>query len=293
MNLYVSTINGVINYIEENISGQMTLQSISRQFCLSEYHFSRLFKVIIGTSLKQYILSRKLTLALERLKTSHDSVIDIGYEFGFEYPEVFSRAFKKQFGVSPANFRTGDFDEADIENSLVNKALVVERDIANYQGVLTLKENCIYLDDIYLEGVYVEVNENADNFEYLIKSTRDDFLYASQKMEHLEHDRFYSVINCHGDNSGKYTAFFGKETIANDGENQLAVRHVPGGWYACFTYHGEILDIRSTFIDDLYRWIMIKEIELCSNGVGMLNIFDKQSIQDQEMRILVPIKRPE
>lgn len=292
MNLYVHIINDVVNYIEENISEQMTLQNISRQFCLSEYHFSRLFKVIIGTSLKQYVLGRKLTLALGRLKTSHDLVIDIAYEFGFDYPEVFSRAFKKQFGVSPANFRTGNFDAAASENSLVKKALVVERDIANYQGVLTLKENCIYLDELYLEGVYVEVDENANNFEYLLKSTGDDFLCASQNMEHLEHNRFYSIINCHGDDSGKYTAFFGKEAIAKDGENLLAARHVPGGWYACFTYHGEILDIRSTFVDDLYRWIMIKEIELCSNGVGMLNIFNKQSIQNQEMRILVPIKRP-
>lgn len=68
MNLYVRTINNVIEHIEQNISENLTLQSLSQHFYLSEFHFSRLFKMITGTSLKQYILGRKLALAAEKLR---------------------------------------------------------------------------------------------------------------------------------------------------------------------------------------------------------------------------------
>jgi len=77
MNLYIHTISKVIDYIEQNISEHLTLQGVSQQFCLSEFHFSRIFKTITGVSLKQYILGRKLTLALHKLKHSQTIVIII------------------------------------------------------------------------------------------------------------------------------------------------------------------------------------------------------------------------
>ena len=98
MNSYINLINKTIDYIEENIFERLNLSDISKQAYLSEYHFERLFKVIVGKSLKQYVLGRKLTMALDRLNNTNDPIINIAMDFGFEYPEVFSRAFKKQFG---------------------------------------------------------------------------------------------------------------------------------------------------------------------------------------------------
>lgn len=287
MNLYCDLINDTIDYIEENISEQMALEDISKQFCISEYHFNRLFKTVVGKSLKQYILGRKLTLALERLRTSGDSIINIAYDFGFEYPEVFSRAFKKQFGIAPLIYRN---QKVGVE--LVEKAKVVEREIVNYQGVLTVKGFFVYLENLYLKGRFVEVNESSEDFKFLLQSTGEGFLCASQDVDYFKQEMFYCVVNCHGEDNGLYTVFYGKETTVDVDNNCFESRQVPEGWYVCFSYHGDMFEIREAFIDDLYRWIMVKEIEFNSNGVGMLNVFEKDYLQTQDVQILVPIKNP-
>lgn len=282
MNFYVSLINSTIDYIEENIGERLMLEDISKHFCVSEFHFNRMFKTVTGKTLKQYILGRKLTRAFERLSATEESVIDIAYAFGFEYPEVFSRAFKKQFGVSPNLCRT---EKPQLD--LVKKAAAVERQIVSYQGSLTLKGNFEYLEELHLEGLYVEVDANSNEFEPKLKAAADAFLREARKPE-----RFYTVVNCHGEDNGEYTVFYGSEGNVDRKETAFRGRIVPAGWYASFMYCGDMFDIREAFIDDLYRWVMVREVELNPNGVGMLNIFEQDYPGTGSVQILVPVKEP-
>jgi AraC family transcriptional regulator len=274
-------MNNVIDQIEEDISLQITLQSLSKQFFLSEFHFSRLFKFITGINLKQYVLGRKLSLAGEKLKETDTSVTDVAYDYGFKYPEVFSRAFKKQFGMSPAAYKKGEYDL-----HIISKASVTDRDIKNYKGELTLKETFIYLDTLYLYGTYIEVNENDADFEHTLRIAGETF--AAEVGTDCK--QFYSVVNCHGDESGNYTVFFGEKALTLKSENTSDIRKIPAGWYAQFFYHGDMPDMRNTFTDDLYSWMVIKEIQPCSNGIGMINIFNRNDIEN--IAILIPIKEP-
>ena len=105
MNLYVSAIHETIEYIEYNIGESLQLADLSAHAGISDFHFNRIFKTVTGTTLKQYVLGRKLTNALEQLRSTNKSVTEIAMDVGFDYPEVFSRAFKKQFGLSPTNIR--------------------------------------------------------------------------------------------------------------------------------------------------------------------------------------------
>lgn len=285
MNLYTRTMNNVIDHIEQRITQQLTLQSISRKFYLSEFHFSRLFKMIVGTSLKQYILGRKLALAADLLLDPQKTVTDIAYELGFEYPETFSRDFKKWFGVSPLGYRTGHHDIMPMP-----KASVVERDIANYKGTLALKETYIHLETTQLYGCFMEADENAAGFNDSLQAAGVDFLTDRRYTDTLADDCFYSVVNCHGDDSGLYTVFFGGQP-KTPGANGLEIRVIPAGWYASFSYHGGLLDMRTTFNHDFYRWMLAKEVEPCPNGIGMLNIFERGD--PQNVRILVPVKQPQ
>lgn len=287
MNFYYNTINSTIEYIEENIDKRLSLKDIAQKFCVSEFHFNRMFKTVVGKTLKQYILGRKLTLAVNRLNSSNASIIDIALDLGFEYPEVFSRAFKKQFGIPPSTCKN-----KNIDTNLVKKATVVEKDIINYKGVLTLKGTYQYLNDLYLKGIYLEVDLNNNDFERLLKSTGDTFLKESEKASCLNHDRFYTTVTCHGKDDDKYTVFYGKESNSNGNELFLKKRLVPKGWYAKFLYNGDMFNIRETFTDDLYKWVLLKEIEINPNGVGMLNIYEKDYSDVGDVQILVPIKKP-
>jgi AraC family transcriptional regulator len=53
-----------------------------------------------------------------------------------------------------------------------------------------------------------------------------------------------------------------------------------------------MFDIREAFVDDLYRWVMVKEIQLNPNGVGMMNIYEKDYASTGNVQIYVPIKQP-
>ncbi len=277
MNLYIGLINNVIDHIEDNITSALTLKSVSEQFHFSAYHFARLFKVITGISVKQYILGRKLAVACDTLVQKHRSVTDTAFEFGFEYPEVFSRTFKKQLGVSPTAYKTGRFSVPTIQ-----KLMVVERDIVNTQGTLALRGTFEHLDRRSLQGVYVEVDEGSEDFEQKLQQTGESFFGICQRWDSAK--PLYTVVNCHEDESGQYTVFFGEEDTGGD----LQKRIVPEGWYACFHYYGELLSMRSTFVDDYYRWMMIEQVEPLSNGVGMINVFDAKD--RKAIRILVPVK---
>jgi AraC family transcriptional regulator len=238
MNSYVQLINQVIGYIEDNISEPLALQNISKKFYLSEFHFSRIFKIMLGCSLKQYIQGRKLTVIAEKLKTSNCTVTMAAMDYGYESPEVFSRAFKKQFGISPSFYRNGR-----MPINSITKASVVIRDIANVKGSFALKSSFLYLKDTDIYGVYTEVNENSTDFEYKLSSTGSNFALRYSKF--ITDEKLYSVVNCHGDENGKYTVFFGGTIPEKDSVKRLKLRNLPEGWYACFHYYGDMLKIRN------------------------------------------------
>lgn len=286
MNYYVDMINRTIDYIEDNIGEPLSLEQVASRFCISEFHFNRMFKTVAGRTLKQYILGRKLARAYERLIGTNEPVIDIAYDLGFEYPEVFSRAFKKQFGVSPNGCRSGGHTV-----DLVSKAVVVERNISNYQGSLTLKGELEYLEEVRLEGIYTEVDTCSDGFEAKLRDTGAAFMASASKSDWLKKERLYATVSCHGEDNGEYTVFYGLEQQLVNSSTPYSLRSVPSGWYAGFSYRGDMLDIRETFVDDLYRWIMIREIQLAPNGIGMLDIFEKDYYETGKVRIYVPVKK--
>lgn len=287
LNRYIDLMQKAVNYIEESIDENITLSRISKEFHVSEFHFDRLFHGIVGISLKKYVLGRKLTLAIEQLDQTGDAIIDIAMNMGFEYPEVFSRAFKKQFGMSPRTYRA---HKPAIVG--VRKADIVPREILNCMGNVTLKADYTFLESMELEGVATDVDITEESYGDLLKRASDGFITQTQNSAYLDHDSFYSVVNCHGDVDDKYTVFSGKRIISEPSESVFQRRVLPGGWYAGFNYHGDIVEMRSTFTEDLLKWIVIKEVELRQNGVGMLTIVDKDYLFNQKVHILIPIHSP-
>jgi AraC family transcriptional regulator len=287
MNFYVGLITDVINYIENHIGEGLSLEDLATEFGFSAFHFNRIFRTITGRTLKQYILGRKLTLAMEPLSVQTETIIDIAFNFGFKSPEVFSRAFKKQFGVSPYFFRK---NRPCLES--VQKAALVERDIINFQGQLALKGRPVYLDAFELRGVKAEINVNRAGFEKDLETHSNMFYQKAIQSGQFNPDLFYTLVNCLGEDNGNYNVFWGMKTAVSIEDGPFLSRVVPAGWYEVFNYVGDMFDIRLSFINDLYRWVMVKEIELEANGIGMLNIFKADYAQTQAVEILVPIKPP-
>lgn len=99
--IYSERINAVINYVRQNLDGDLSLDALSRVGCFSKFHFHRIFKSITDETVGDMVLRLRLQRAANLLRTVPTlSVTAAAIETGFSSPPVFSRAFKKQFGVS-------------------------------------------------------------------------------------------------------------------------------------------------------------------------------------------------
>ncbi|MGM7723335.1 AraC family transcriptional regulator [Metabacillus sp. Hm71] len=102
---YVICIQRTLDYIEENLHEQITLEKLAEIACFSPFHYHRVFQAMVGESVMDYVRKRRLTYAAERLFYTDEKVITIALDAGFQYQESFNRAFKKHFGVSPKQYR--------------------------------------------------------------------------------------------------------------------------------------------------------------------------------------------
>lgn len=97
-------IEEVINYIELNIHESLTADILSENIGYSKFYLHRIFQIYTGLSLIDYVRRRKLHYASIDLR-SDKRILDIAIDYGYGSERSFSRAFVKEFGKSPSNFR--------------------------------------------------------------------------------------------------------------------------------------------------------------------------------------------
>lgn len=102
---WITGIQNAINYIEDHLTEELDYGQIARESFSSLFHFQRVFSILCGYTLGEYIRNRRLTLAGAELAAGHGKVIDLAYKYGYESPESFSKAFQKFHGITPSQAR--------------------------------------------------------------------------------------------------------------------------------------------------------------------------------------------
>lgn len=102
---WITGIQNAIDYIETHITEKLDYEDIARMGFSSSFHFQRVFSILCGYTLGEYIRSRRLTLAGTELASTREKVIDVAYKYGYESPESFAKAFQKFHGISPSQAR--------------------------------------------------------------------------------------------------------------------------------------------------------------------------------------------
>ena len=103
---YIGRINRVLDYIEANLTGDLSLATLARVANFSPFHFHRIFRIIIGETLNQFIQRRRLEKAASfLLANATRSITEIALDCGFSGSSTFARAFKGTFGVSASEYR--------------------------------------------------------------------------------------------------------------------------------------------------------------------------------------------
>jgi AraC family transcriptional regulator len=106
--VYKQRILKVQLYIQKNLDRELSLEELAKKSYFSVYHFHRIFKAVVGESLKEHIRRLRLEGAASQLKHTDESIINIALSAGYQTHEAFTRAFKTIFGCSPSGFRTNN-----------------------------------------------------------------------------------------------------------------------------------------------------------------------------------------
>lgn len=100
----VQAVQRMQDYIEQNIQNPITLRDLSRSAGYSPFHCARIFKELTGRAPFEYIRTLRLTGAALKLRDEQVKVVDVALDFVFDSHEGFTRAFSKEFGVTPHKY---------------------------------------------------------------------------------------------------------------------------------------------------------------------------------------------
>ena len=189
---YFELIQRGVDFIEEKLDETLTLSDVADASGLSAWHFQRVFKAVTHETLKGYIRSRRLSVALQRLTSTEMRIIDIALAAGFESQESFSRAFKKVFDIAPAEAR-----KLRLRNPYFDKL------IFNREYLRHLNHNIILEPEIYTQpalrmigmctGFYGEESEK-NNMADKLPRLWEAFLPRIGSIAHRVPDLAYGVI---------------------------------------------------------------------------------------------------
>lgn len=99
-------INGMrcaIEYMEEHMSEEISYEDVAKQACVSVFHFQRVFGILCGITVGEYIRNRRLTMAGEELAATNCRVIDVAMKYGYDSPDSFTKAFIRFHGIRPSS----------------------------------------------------------------------------------------------------------------------------------------------------------------------------------------------
>lgn len=285
-------LNLILDFIDENIKSVISIEQLSKVASFSVSHFYRLFKKTYGCAPIEYVLKRRLYFAAKELICSKYRIIDIAFEYNFESHDVFTRAFKRIYNITPDAFRRFGYCLPDFNVTLSNN-FNKEIDEMHYVEIVTLPktyligvENCLNIDewapDVF-ERMYNDVFKNVPNRVHPDKEGYDP------PYTHASH--IISVLN----SNGSYNYFAGIEVTDFSQVPKakgVVCRVIPETMCAMVGYEGG-LDFR-TVAGYLYGEWLEKNNYIAAHDKDMpycpIEWYSSADFDIYEERIYMPIK---
>lgn len=103
--LYTRVIEDLVQWIEHNLSSDLSIKAVAHRAGYSPWHLQRIFREYMDISLATYIRLRRLEMAKIEIIENKYKIIDIAIKYGYSSQQDFTRVFKRITGYSPARYR--------------------------------------------------------------------------------------------------------------------------------------------------------------------------------------------
>lgn len=234
---WIGKMKCAMDYIEGHILETLDSSLIAQQVGTTSFHFQRMFHIITGVTVSDYVRRRRLTLAAHEIALSNTTIIDIALKYGYESHAAFTKAFTKLHGFPPVCARQPGLTltayppisfHLSIQGSTSMKYKIrkIERccivgyaiDVSTLDGV-NLRLIPRFWDDLCADGridlirkfadtrgnfgdallgICMDFNESDESFRYMIGVDSNDGMFL-EGMERIEIDhQTYAVFTASG-----------------------------------------------------------------------------------------------
>ena len=241
-NDYIQRINKVVAYINNHLDETLELKTLANEAALSDFHFHRIFKALKGEAIGGYITRLRLEATARLLRYTALTIEEIAFNIGYETLASLSKAFKKQYGISPTEYRTN-------KDTYIMKKEIINPDLAlKAPKIVTLEpKNLIY---VALTGAYGSL-DYGKAYEQL---------WAVIKAQKLFTKGIESICISYDDpkitegslqRSDVCLAIHKPATP----QEEVSCKTLAGGKYAVFFYQGSYENLSQVY-DTAVRWVI-------------------------------------
>ena len=246
----IDEIYRAIEFIENNLHESITVKDASSAAGFSIFHFSRIFSSMTGHSPYDYIIRRRLTEASIEVLETKKKIIDIAFDFQFNSPENFSRAFRKMFGHLPNSAR-----KTKIINKKIKRSRITHNDIEYLAGNHLRIPTYCKSDSLIIIGFMNEIDSynqiDTIHFEHLKQ-------FKNEIRDHSDMDNIYGITLCPVFENSKTSFIIGHRTESLDTiPLQMIGKKMPSMNYITFIHQGPV-DTLDKMINYIYQTWMPK-----------------------------------
>jgi len=98
-------IRDLLSWLESHLDKPLSIDHVAVRAGYSKWHLQRMFKDVTGQAIGAYIRGRRLSKSAVALRLTSRPILDIALQYRFDSQQTFTRAFKRQFGLTPAFYR--------------------------------------------------------------------------------------------------------------------------------------------------------------------------------------------
>ena len=247
-NDYVQRINKVVAYINNHLDETLELKTLANEAALSDFHFHRIFKALKGEAIGGYITRLRLEATARLLRYTALTIEEIAFNIGYETPASLSKAFKKQYGISPTESRTN-------KDTYIMKKEIINPDLAlKAPKIVTLEpKNLIY---VALTGAYGSL-DYGKAYEQL---------WAVIKTQKLFTKGIESICISYDDPKITEGSLQRSDVCLAihkpaSPQDEVSCKTLAGGKYAVFFYQGSYENLSQVY-DTAVRWVIDHEYTL-------------------------------
>lgn len=252
-NKNIKIISQVGQYIYDHSDQTISLEDLAQYTGFSKYHFNRIFFAATGYQLGEFIQRHKLEKALHIIKQGNHNIIDVALSVGYESPSSFSRAFKKNFSVTPSDVVQGNLPLNARAGSLIPKKRLTGNKIEPVWK--TLPEKTVY--GLYGKGF------TEQSFSTIATTLYGRLAAIAEPLNYAELQPIgVSVDNPWAGEQTQSRFFAGFVEGLSHCQEKLDVFKWQAGLWACFTHIGPHDCMWQTISQIYAQWVLPNSIKL-------------------------------